>query len=695
MVASSGRPWYAGHCVSRHEHDKLVNIEVIARLDETGWIPLENARHLFGGVQEVELHCSHAKTIKIGEWEMFQLSKKGKKFWIVGEHKKLHHFADLSNLGNASQIQRYIASNELKTTEASGSWILRSRDTEILQVELRQIQGVGHLATASGKIPAFPFDPDCIARIPLGGREIELYEFRHRGDPTAIYDWSSDEAYAARVIRSIANASDPRVKATIGWLEEHGRTKQSLESLDAVDIAAANDALRSDKLAKRLSSDQALLSSLVNAMINDSRILGLIKSKTDLIAEEERTALRIRAETLLQEELITLRQERIASLDLEIESLRLDRIKKIDDRYAELERELAARKENGLIEINRDLGDLVIALQLQADELTDRRSRVKDELVELDQKSDTLNGQLQLLRDQERDVLINIDRLVAITSLAKSQVNTASEKILALHSPLERGVPLMSSDVKEFVESSQLLSEKGKEIMLQFLALLLAGEVPVLTGPDVDDFLLVAESMFANGTSTRLEGDPTIINFEDLWLRPGTNVQTALGVALTGTNSDEIDESTRLVVINRAERSGARFWFPALAAHARRGELSRRLLACVTIQDTESEEAEAVLSEATRLDIRHALTAEAAIVAIASGIELRRDLDPAERPTDLAEAVPVLAPHLQRLTFARAQRAARAIVEAKNLGIPTQPLVELFIVASGTTNIAVVAQLRS
>jgi hypothetical protein len=683
MVASSGRPWYAGRCVSRHEHDKVVNIEVIARLENTGWVALENARHLFGGVQEVELRCSLAKAIKIGEWEMFQLSKKGKKLWIAGEHKKLHHYIDLSSLGNAAQVQRYIASDELKTSESSGSWIFRSQDTEVLQIELRQVQGVGHLATASGKIPAFPFDPDCIARIPLEGREIELYELRHKGDPTAIYDWSSDEAYAVRVIRAIANASDSRVKAAIGWLEEHGKTKQSLELLNAVDLATANDALRSGKLAKRLSADQTLLSALVDAMLNDSRVFGLIKSKTDMIAEEERSPLRIRAETAMQREFATLREERIASLDIEIESFRLDGIKKIDERYAELERELLAQKEKGLVEISQDLGTRVTALQLQADELTSRCSLMQAELLELDKESETLNGQLQILREQEQEALANIDRVIAITSVAKSQANTASERILVPFPLLGRGVPLMSCDVKVFVESSQLLSATGKEMMLRFLALLLAGDLPVLTGPD------------ANGASTRLEGDPTVINFEDLWLRPGSNVQTALAGALSATgDSDETGGRTRLMVIDGAERSGARFWFPALAARARRGELPRRLLACITIHDTESEEAEAVLSNATRLDIHDALVAEAAIVAIASGIELRRELDPVERPTDLTEAVPVLAPYLQRLSFARAQRAARAVIEAKNLGVPTQSLVELFIVAS-SANTTVVAQLRS
>ena len=695
MVASASRPWYAGRCVSRHDHDKVINVEVIARLEGSGWTALENARHLFGGVQEVELRCSHAKTIKIGEWEMFQLSKKGKKLWIVGEHKKLYHYTDLSNLGSAAQVQRYIVSDELKTSESSGSWMVRSQDTEVLQIELRQVQGIGHLATASGKIPAFPFDPDCIARIPFEGKEIELYELRHKAEAIAIYDWSSDDAYAVRVIRAIANAADSRVKAAIGWLEEHGKTKQSLELLSAVDMATTNDALRSGKLAKRLAADQALLSALVNAMLNDSRVFGLIKSKTDMIAEEERSALQIRAETAMQRELATLREERVASLNIEIESLRLDGIKKIDDRNSEIERELAARKEDGLVEISQNLGAMVTNLQLQAEELTSCCSLAKTELLDLDHEAKTLNGKLRLLREQEREALANIDRIVAITSIAQSQKNTAPERVLVPFPTSEPGTPLMSSEVKSFVENSPILSSTGKAMMLRFLALLLAGDLPVLTGPDAEDFLLIAEAMFANGASTRLEGDPTIINFEDLWLRPGSNVQTALAHALSATaDTDGTGGRTRLLVIDGAERSGARFWFPALAARTRRGELPRRLLACITIHDTASEEAEAVLSQATRLDIQDALVPEAAIVVIASGPELRRELDPPERPTDLTEAALVLAPYLQMLSFARAQRAARAVIEAKNLNLPTQSLVELFIVAPSVKT-AVVAQLRS
>lgn len=695
MVVSASRPWYAGRCVSRHEHDKVVHLEVVARLEEAGWKPIENARNLFGGVQEVELRCSHAKSIKLGEWEMFQLSKKGKKLWIVGEHKKLHQFIDLSPLGGASQVQRYIASDELKTSGISGSWMLRSSDTEVLQVELRQLNGIGHLSTASGKIPAFPYNPDCLARIPVEGGEIELYELRHKGDPTEIYDWSADEAFAMRVVRAIADATDPRVKATIGWLAEHAKRKQPLELIDVIDIAATNEALRSGKLAKRLSSDQTLLASLVNSMLCDSRIVDLIKTQTDLIAEEERSTLRIHVERMMQAEFVELRQKRLASLDLEIESLRVDFARSLDGRRVELDRELLARKEEGLAEIHTDLGVVVSTLQLQADELSSHCTRAREEIEELNEQSGTLKEQLRLLRDQEQDALANIDRLVAVSGLAKSQQEHAKQKNFVPSPSLTRSAPLPLTEVKAFVESSGLLSSRGKEIMLQFLALLLAGELPVLTGSEVNDFLLIAERIFASGASSRLEGDPTIISFEDLWLRPGSNVPTALSCALTNVlNPNEAGAMTRLLVINKAERSGARFWFPALSTHVRRGELPRRLLVCATIEDMKSEEAEVVLSEATRLDIRNALTNEAAIVAIASGDELNRDLVPSERPTDLTEAVSVLSPHLQRMSFERAQRAARAIVEARNLGIPTQPIIELFVAAS-SENTAVVTQIRS
>ena len=695
MVANSSRPWYAGRCVSRHDHDKVVNIEVIARLEGNDWMVLANARHLFGGVEEVELRCGHARAIKIGEWEMFQLSKKGKKFWIAGEHRKLYQYCDLSSFGGAAHVQRHLASDELQTSESSGSWILRSQDSEVLQVELRQLNGIAHIANGTSKIPAFPYDPNCVARMPFKGRVIELYELRHKGDPVSIYDWSSDEAYATRVIKGIASASDPRARAAIGWFEEHGKTQESLALSGAVDLAAANDALRSGKLAKRLANDHKLLASLVDSLLNAPRIAELIKSRTDAIAEDERLKIRAHSDAVIHQELESLRLDLLRKMEREIASLRLAAMQEVDQRGIELARELSERERQGWLDISENLVARMADLQSEASELTDHCRAMNTELQERTRDVESCSANLDALRKQEQAVLENLDRVLAITSVAQAKGDSFLPRNLVPLPPLDPGSPLLLSEVAQFVQDSQLLTDTGKRLMLRFLVLLLAGDVPVLCGPDVDDFLSVAERMFANGVSSRLECDPTVITFEDLWLRPGSDVQTSLGVALASTKPSEgTCVRTRIGVIAGAECSGARFWFPPLAARARRGELPRRLLVCVTIQDQNGEEAESLLNRATRIDIHGALSPEAAIVALRSPAGLTRELDPGERPTDLSAAIPVLAPYLRQLSFAAAQRAAQAVVEAKNIGTSTDSLIDLFTVTPDA-NTAVVTKLRS
>jgi hypothetical protein len=528
-----------------------------------------------------------------------------------------------------------------------------------------------------------------------------LYDLRHDVEPAVTYDWSSDEAYALRVARAIADASNPRAKDTIAWLEEHAKKGQSLQLLNGADLAAANDALRSGKLAKRLAADHALLHGFVNAMLGDPRVSALVKAGVDAIAEEERRATRARVEADVLRELEQVRRRRLAALDTEISALASDRQKETEDRQAEralaLDRELEARKEEGQAEISRNLGSRTAALETQADELAGRCDVLRAELHALGVESEGLDARLLSLRTKEQEALVNLDRLLALSNVAKPQASGKSGRaLIPLPAPVP-GTPLPLADAKALVTSSPLLSETGKSLMLQFLALVLAGEVPALCGPDAGDFLLIAEFLFANGASARLEGDPTVITFEDLWLRPGSNVHSVLGQALAITGgTDEADPRTMLAVVERAERSGARFWFPALAARARRGELPRRLLTCVTIEDEDSEEAATILARSVRLDIRAALAPQAAIAAvIILGSESGRELDPGERPESLAEGIPAIAPYARRLDVAAAQRAARTAVEAARLGVAPESLVELFVAASAADKATAATQPRS
>ncbi|UMR31990.1 hypothetical protein MJ904_07385 [Massilia sp. MB5] len=625
---------------------------------------------------------------------MFQPAAKGKKSWVIGEHKKLHHYLDLSDLDGAAEIQRYIAAGELKISEPSGSWILRSREKEVLLVELRQIQGATHVAVGSGKIAAFSFDPACIVRIPLAEKSLALYEHNPKAEPTAVYDWTPDDAYAMRAIRAIADASDPRVKAAIGWLKEYAKKEQPLELINGVDLAATSDALRSGKLAKRLSEDQKLLATLAEAIRSDPQISKSITNRLDAIAEEERGTLRANADSQIKNELTILRAEQLAALDEDIATLRSDKAKEISNKHDELERMLLAKKEEGLEAIRLELGAAAATLQARIDELTRHNNTLQAESLELSTKSEILNARLQSLREQEQEILTNIDRIVTLTSIAKSKAYT-SEGFIPSQPQLEPGTPLQLNEVKSLVDGSPLLSAVGKEMMLRFLVLLLAGDVPVLSGPDVGDFLLIAETMFVSGTSAHLEGDPTIITFDDLWLRPGSNAKTVLaGAFAIADGNEQAAGRTRLLVIDHAERSGARFWFPTLADRARRGELPKHLLACITIEDTESDEAKAILSNAIQLDIRNVLAGDVVTIAVASGLGSKFELQVTGHDQGLVTAVPVLAPYFPQLNLGRAKRVAKAIIEAKNLNVSEKLVIDLFL-AESSTDTTVVTQLRS
>ncbi|MGS0741094.1 hypothetical protein ACVBEF_04540 [Glaciimonas sp. GG7] len=695
--------WYIGRCVRLHEHDKAANLEVIARLGDSGWELVKNARRIFGGAGEVDFRGKDAKTIALGEWGRFQLSGKGNKassLWTVGDYKPLYHYVDLGHLGGAEQVQRYLAAEELRMSEPPGGWVLRSLPTEVLLVDLRQVQGIAQIANLTEKVPAFSFVSDAIIRVPVEAGDVVLYDLRHNGKHVIahIYDWSSDEAYALRIARAIANTSDPRVNETIAWLKEHAKSGQALQSLSGNDLAAANDALRSGKLVKRLVEDQGLLRGFVNAMLADPRVAVLVKTGADIIAAEERRAARAKFDADMLRELEPIRRQQLAALDAEIENFACQARKEAEDRQAEcvlaLECELAVRKKEGEEKISRRLDSRTTVLEKQADELASCCDKLRVELDAQRAESEEIDTRLLSLRAEELETSDNLDRLLALVSVAKLQVSAASYRMLVPLPAPKEGTPLQLAEVNALVARSLLLSETGKVLMLQFLALVLAGEVPALCGPDVEDFLLIAESLFANAVSVRLEADPTIITFEDLWLRPGTNVQTALGQALVfAGGTDKANPRTILAIIERAERSGARFWFPALAARARRGELPRRLLICITIENEDNEEAAKVFARTVRFDVRAALAAKAVIAVITiPTIGSRHELDPGERLENLTDGLPAIAPHARQLSVATGQRAARAAVEAVRLGVAYEPLTELFIAVSGVNTVPTAVQ---
>ncbi|MEG8038746.1 hypothetical protein QP166_05060 [Sphingomonas sp. LR60] len=123
--------------------------------------------------------------------------------------------------------------------------------------------------------------------------------------------------------------------------------------------------------------------------------------------------------------------------------------------------------------------------------------------------------------------------------------------------------------------------------MADFAALALAGEVPVLHGPQAEDFALVAEALLAAGRLVPFDADETVIAPDDIWSRPGSGLASQVSQAAALASEGHV----HLVQLRGIERSAARSWHPALAALARRGLIPRRLLLFATLLDQDASEA--------------------------------------------------------------------------------------------------------
>jgi hypothetical protein len=133
-------------------------------------------------------------------------------------------------------------------------------------------------------------------------------------------------------------------------------------------------------------------------------------------------------------------------------------------------------------------------------------------------------------------------------------------------------------------------------------------------------------------------------------------------------------------VISRADRSAARFWYPALAATARRGGLPLRLFICATLEDEKSEEAKHLLREAISLRIDDVIAPGAALIAAAKlsgpGAD-PRELLPPERAANLTATIPKLAGIAVSFRIADAERMARICLASGLLMEPSD--IEAFI----------------
>src|SRR5690606_38212538 len=196
--------WYAGRCIRRAEQNKAAHLEAVAQLVNGEWRLIGDPKTLFRHTNDVELRGADTRHIRVSDWAAFTIGGKSDraKSWPATAHRRLHRYVDLAALGSAEQAQRKLVEG-IQTQHPSGTWIVRCADDEVLQVELRQLDGIAYLASGNDKVSAYRFDLESVIRMPTLDEEVELYDLKD-ATRTTVYDWAPDDAFAIRVVRAAA-----------------------------------------------------------------------------------------------------------------------------------------------------------------------------------------------------------------------------------------------------------------------------------------------------------------------------------------------------------------------------------------------------------------------------------------------------------------------------------------------------------
>lgn len=659
--------WYAGQCVRRN--DVTVAVKVIAIRSADEWTLVDNPQRLFPKVGEVEGRVKKATALRPNDWLSFQVALKGPRGRLgMNTYQHLLRYVDLQHLGDEAALRQALTVEGIEGVLQGGLCMIRTGEERLMLVYLQRGTDGRYLAAIDEPLQIFALDAACLHSIPTEEGPITFYEMK-QVEPIEVLDWTPDAGYLKCLVRTIARSQDAETETVIAWVKRHADEMTQRIGMHDDDRIAARHAARTGELVKRLLADQAVAKDITDALLADDRMLDRLEAAILAVGEQERASIRDDLTRVLEQDIAAQREERLAALAQDLAAEEATERKALQARLetrstarlAEMEAELVAQQAQKEAALAAELDTRRREEQRALDEIKAIRLQLQAEADALQAQVDAAQGTLEMLNSQHEAAAEALERLQQQAAHLELPKSVRLEACFIRAHQLD--VPVLDmAGLRQAIEECRLLSHRGRHCMTQFVAMLLAGEMPVLQGPQTEDFLLVAEALLAAGCSMRLQADPTVITFEDLWVRAGTQLPTALTHGLEKASGK--GAQTVLAVIEEADQSGARFWLPALADRTRRGDLPRRLLVCATVNDVESDEAQAIADKTPWLDISDVMDpAAAAMAPMLLGPDHVRQLDPGERPADLSQALAAVAPLAGRISMAQSMRLARTVTE--------------------------------
>ncbi|MEX5591290.1 hypothetical protein [Pseudomonas orientalis] len=469
---------------------------------------------------------------------------------------------------------------------------------------------------------------------------------------------------------------DPRVPEIISWLELHEELITNRASATSEDNEPEQDMLRSAALANRLRADRKLMEVYLAAVLHDEAVRDVVANYVKEGHGAERNKMRVE----LDEEITAEKMRRLTQLSVEIEAERTASMARIEQETQKHEAFVRSECDKRLMH-----AELAAFNQIQALEtsVTNRREQLEHQIAEQAQKlvniksdaavveteQNELRAEAEKARTELTGVKGEIDRLLAVAAqLCPTTISTSQPAVSNIGvGRVFPNHPKVGAALKgELITHQAMLSDKGRELLQSLVITLLSGELPILVGGDSADLLRVAEAIICPGRFVSIEADPTLISLDDLWARPGSGVPTLLAAAAEAAR----DSGAVLVVIRGIERSGARFWLPALSEVLRSGGLPRGLLVCCTVHEPEHDEVHTISGSVPWFEAKGSFSPGAALAgpSLLTPPRVKLEvLDPGPMPTDLSIANSLAIELGENLSLEIAMRSARMFAEAITL----------------------------
>lgn len=630
----------------------------------------------------VETHgLIHHAGISPGDWVEFDIARNTRP--RAPEFKAMHlrRLARYAVLPEATlaDYRVLLTSEGWRGDGRPGLWALRIPGDKVLVVELA-VGKDGALRiprAAARKVTWCEYDDDSVVSLHEGSATEKVFM---AGPDCAVgsFDWSDEADHIARVIRSLSDANDPRVDDIITWLDLHHEEGTGRVFAATVNHEAALGSLRSGELADRLRADRELMKAYLDAALQDEAVRDVVAA----YARQGDTAERIRLREEFESEMVEERARRTAALIDEMEREKGTATEKLKHELAELSKAQHQVWERREREAQDELAARLAALQ---DEFERRRALLDEEMASqesalaatraetqaAERELEQVRSDLNFDRSRLSEAKAEIDRLLAIVEqLGRAEAPPFIPPTMTM----ARGVGLIFPERAttavgakgELIGRQVLLTNKGKDLLRALVILLLSGELPILTGREVHDFLQLAAALICPGRFAGIEADPTLISVDDLWSRPGSGVPTVMASAALAAESG----AAVLVAIKGIERSGARFWVPALAQTLQGGGLPRGLLACCVVDERDHDEISALPKGLPWLEVDDVFVKGASSAAPTLLTYPQLDLEalnPGPMPNDLSEANSIVFELGFEPSLGQAMRVARMFVEAKAL----------------------------